>query len=116
MITLALSPEIMALSAIALSNCSSDSSLTGVCSTLMSRGINKARTFKYAAGWSRRTLAMAFSPCLRKSRKSAQMTSSLNALREPRGRPAGFPRDAQYGATLRDAGGRWKSVDVRNSN
>ena len=47
---------------------------------------------------------------------SHRKSSSLNALREPRGRPAGFPRDAQYGATLRDAGGRWKSVDVRNPN
>ena len=35
----------------------------------------------------------AFSPCLRKSRKSAQMTSSLKALREPRARPAGFCRN-----------------------
>src|SRR6516165_6988404 len=33
---------------------------------------------------------MAFSPCLRKSRNNAQMTSSLSALREPRVRPAGF--------------------------
>src|SRR6516165_10169599 len=32
---------------------------------------------------------MAFSPCLRKSRKSAQMTSSLSLLREPRSRPVG---------------------------
>ena len=54
-------------------------------------GISRARTFKYTPGWSRRTLATAFSPCCRKSRKSAQMTSSLNALREPRGRPAGLP-------------------------
>src|SRR6516165_12564919 len=33
---------------------------------------------------------MAFSPCSRKSRRSAQMTSSLSLLREPRSRPAGF--------------------------
>jgi hypothetical protein len=33
--------------------------------------------------------ATAFCPCCRKSRKSAQMTSSLSLLREPRSRPAG---------------------------
>jgi len=38
---------------------------------------------------------MAFSPCLRKSRKSAQMTSSLSLLREPRSRPVGFPSVAR---------------------
>jgi hypothetical protein len=35
---------------------------------------------------------MAFCPCWRKSRRSAQITSSLSALREPRVRPAGFPK------------------------
>src|SRR5262249_40065997 len=32
-----------------------------------------------------------FCPCCRKSRKSAQITSSLSLLREPRSRPAGLP-------------------------
>src|SRR5215470_8886773 len=40
---------------------------------------------------------MAFSPCLRKSRKSAQMTSSLSLLREPRSRPAGLPATGRPG-------------------
>src|SRR5215472_7412126 len=61
------------------------------CINLCSRGISRVRHRKYTPGCSRRTFAMAFSPCLRKSRKSAQTTSSLNALREPRGRPAGLP-------------------------
>src|SRR5262245_52360269 len=74
------------------SSCSSVRSLSGLlCSTLCSRGTSRVRHRKYTPGCSRRTCAMAFSPCLRKSRKSAQMTSSLNALREPRGRPAGLP-------------------------
>jgi len=37
----------------------------------------------------RRTFAMAFSPCLEKSISNAQITASLNLLREPRIRPAG---------------------------
>ena len=40
----------------------------------------------------------AFCPCSRKSRKSAQMTSSLNPLREPRNRPAGLPELARRSA------------------
>src|SRR5215471_7464971 len=42
-------------------------------------------------GWSRRTFAMAFSPCLEKSLSNAQITASLSLLREPRSRPVGFP-------------------------
>ena len=50
---------------------------------LVSRGTSKTQIFRYAAGWVRRTLAMAFSPCLEKSRSSAQITASLSLLREP---------------------------------
>src|SRR5262245_40939277 len=58
------------------SSCSSVRSLSGLlCWTLCSRGISRVRHRKYTPGCSRRTLAMAFSPCSRKSRRSAQMTS-----------------------------------------
>src|SRR5262249_18939836 len=74
------------------SSCSSDRFLiTLLCSILCSRRISRVRHRKYTPGCSRRTFAMAFSPCLRKSRNSAQMTSSLSLLREPRSRPVGFP-------------------------
>src|SRR5262249_41515593 len=43
---------------------------------------------------------MAFSPCSRKSRRSAQITSSLSLLREPRSRPAGFPGCPGYQSVL----------------
>jgi hypothetical protein len=56
----------------------------------LSEGRLHVHRVKNAPGCSRRTFAMAFSPCLRKSRRSAQMTSSLSLLREPRTRPAGF--------------------------
>src|SRR6516164_4790510 len=48
---------------------------------------------------------MAFCPCSRKSRRSAQMTSSLSLLREPRSRPAGFP---PRGATHKKLGDKGK--------
>src|SRR5262249_34405678 len=74
------------------SSCSSVSSLSGLrCSTLCSRGTSRVRHRKYTPGCSRRTFAMAFCPCSRKSRRSAQMTSSLSLLREPRSRPARLP-------------------------
>ena len=73
------------------SSCSSGSETALLCSILCSRGTSKAKTFRYAPGCVRRTFAMRVVPCSRKSRSSAQMTASLNALREPRGRPAGFP-------------------------
>jgi hypothetical protein len=57
-------------------NCSSESSETErECSTLFSLGTSKAQILRYAAGWVRRTFAMAFSPCLEKSRSSAQITA-----------------------------------------
>src|SRR5262249_1493474 len=96
-ITLAASPACAAnmasIAAIACSSCSAVRSLSGLlCWTLCSRGMSRVRHRKYTPGCSRRTFAMAFSPCLRKSRRSAQMTSSLSLLREPRSRPVGFHR------------------------
>ena len=74
------------------SSCSSVSSLIALlCSTLCSRGHNKANTRKYTPGCSRRTFAMAFSPCREKSLSNPQITASLSLLREPRSRPRGFP-------------------------
>jgi hypothetical protein len=94
-ITLGFSACAASIARIAAIACSSSSSLNDEtppeCSTFISRGIKSAQIFRYAAGCVRRTFATAFSPCLRKSRKIAQMTSSLNALREPRTRPAGLP-------------------------
>ena len=40
-----------------------------LCSTLCSRGISKVRHRKYIPGGSRRTFAMAFSPCRANGRK-----------------------------------------------
>src|SRR5215831_10131045 len=48
---------------------------------------------------------MAFCPCSRKSRRSAQMTSSLSLLREPRSRPAGLP--------TRSGTPKWRPTDSR---
>jgi hypothetical protein len=47
----------------------------------------------FQPGCSRRTFAMAFSPCREKSLSNAQITASLSLLREPRTRPTGFPGD-----------------------
>src|SRR6516162_9437215 len=85
------SSEVLMYSIMASSSWSDRLLITSLCSTLCSRGISRVRHRKYTPGCSRRTFAMAFSPCLRKSRRSAQMTSSLSLLREPRTRPAGFP-------------------------
>src|SRR6516164_4081689 len=85
------SSEVLMYSIMASSSSSVSSLSRLLCWTLCSRGISRVRHRKYTPGCSRRTFAMAFSPCLRKSRRSAQMTSSLSLLREPRGRPAGLP-------------------------
>src|SRR5262249_46895781 len=73
------------------SSSSSVRSLSGLlCWTLCSRGISMAITFSHTPGCSRRTFAMAFSPCREKSLSNAQIPASLSLLREPRSRPAGF--------------------------
>ena len=68
----------------------------------LSEGRLHVHRVKNAPGCSRRTFAMAFSPCLRKSRRSAQMTSSLSLLREPRTRPRG---EAAFVTLERDQAG-----------
>ena len=58
----------------------------------------------------RRTSAMAFCPCLQKSRRSAQITASLSALREPRGRPGGLPEPVPPNVMVGVP--RWKLIEL----